>query len=42
MNVSMSKNRATSRHLGQRREVPESYNCNIATFGPTLRRYREA
>ena len=29
MNVSGSKNRATSRRSGQRHDVPESFNCNV-------------
>ena len=35
MNVYVHKNRVTSRHLGQRRDVPESFIGNVATFRKT-------
>ena len=52
MNVSSPKNRVTSRHLGQRRDVPESFICNVmtlqrgfifqvVTLNPTSQRSRE-
>ena len=42
MNVSGSKNKATSRRSGKRCDVPESFNFNVVTFGPTSQRSREA
>ena len=42
MNVYVHKNRATSRRSGQRGDVPESFICNVATFEPMSRCYREA
>ena len=42
MNVSRSKNKAMSRCLGQRRNVPKSLNCNVVMFGPMSRHDREA
>ena len=42
MNVSGSKNRVTSRRSGKRHDVPKSFNCNVATFGPTTQRYKKA
>ena len=41
MNVFGSKNKVMSRRLGQHHDVPESFNCNVATFGQTSRRSRE-
>ena len=35
MNVSVHKNKVTSRRSGQCRDVPKSYICNIATLRPT-------
>ena len=32
MNIHVHKNRATSRRLGQRCDIPESYIFNVATF----------
>ena len=36
MNVYVPKNKVTSRCFGQRHDVPESYICNVATFGPNV------
>ena len=41
MNVYVPKNKVTSRCSGQRRDVLESFICNVATLGSTLRRSRE-
>ena len=41
MNHSWAKNRATSRRAGSRRDVTESKQAHVATFGFTSRRGRE-